>query len=285
MQKVDREIYEAILEAIAAGASGTLCTVVQAAGSVPRHEGTKMLVRPDGSIIGTIGGGQMEGQVITDALDALDKGKARIAHYELVDPASGDPGVCGGQLDIFLEPIVSEATLLVIGCGHVGKSLAQLAHWLGWRVAVSDDREEFCNPENIPEADIYLPMHPARIADEFQITDQTYIAAVTRSVPLDVEFVPTLLDTPAAYIGVMGSKRRWITTVKQMVEQGLDEKKLARVHAPLGLELNAETPEEIAVSIMAEIISLRNGGTNKAMKWIGSEQAANEASLAKNKAI
>jgi xanthine dehydrogenase accessory factor len=184
-------------------------------------------------------------------------------------------------MDIFLEPLVSEATLLVIGCGHVGKALAELAHWLGWRVAVSDDREEFCNPKNIPNADVYLPVHPAKITDQFAITSQTYIAAVPRRVPLDVEFLPPLLDTPAAYIGVMGSKRRWITTYKQMVEKGVDEKQLKRLHAPLGLELNAETPEEIAVSIMAEVISVRNGGTNDSMRWTGSAEAADEASLAK----
>lgn len=280
MQKADREVFEAILGSQSGGERGVLATVVKVAGSVPRHEGAKMLVRADGSIVGTIGGGQMESRVIADALDVLASGDPRIAHYELVDPAAGDPGVCGGQVDIFLEPLVNEATLLVIGCGHVGKALAQLAHWMGWRVAVSDDREEFCNPDNIPEADVYLPVHPTRIPDEFTVTDKTYIAAVTRSVPLDVEFVPTLLATPAAYIGVMGSKRRWITTVKKMVENGMDEAALKRVNAPLGLELNAETPEEIAVSIMAEIISVRNGGTNQPMNWTGTPKAADKASLA-----
>jgi xanthine dehydrogenase accessory factor len=281
MQKADRQVYEAILESQAKGEGGALCTVVKAIGSVPRHAGAKMLVRPDGSIIGTIGGGKMESNVIADALDVLDKGEPRIVHYELIDPSSGDPGLCGGQVDIFLEPLVSEATLLVIGCGHVGKTLAELAHWLGWRVAVSDDREEFCNPDHIPDADVYLPIPPAKIVDEFTITSQTYVAGVTRSVPLDVEFVPALLKTPAAYIGVMGSRRRWVTTYKQLLEQGISEEELARVHSPLGIELNAETPEEIAISIMAEIVSLRNGGTNQPMKWLGSADAADEASLAK----
>lgn len=281
MQKADREVFEAVLESFSEGSGGTLATVVKAEGSVPRHEGAKMLVRPDRSIVGTIGGGEMESHVIEDALDVLDKGEPRTVHYELVDPSSGDPGLCGGQMDIFLEPLVSEATLLVIGCGHVGKALAQLAHWLGWRVAVSDDREEFCNPENIPEADVYLPVHPAKIVEEFKITDNTYIASVTRSVPLDVEFIPTMIDTPFSYFGVMGSRRRWITTVKKLVDNGVDEDKLKQINAPLGLELNAESPEEIAVSIMAEIISLRRGGTNQPMKWLGSQEAADEASLAK----
>ena len=250
MQQFDRQVYEALLESHASGEGGTLCTVVKAVGSVPRHEGAKMLVKPDGGIVGTIGGGEMESRVIADALDVLDKGQPRTVHYELVDPTSGDPGVCGGQMDIFLEPIVSDATLLVIGCGHVGKTLAQLAHWLGWRVVVSDDREEFCNPDNIPEADEYLPMPSAEIADHFKITDQTYIAAVTRGVPFDIALLPALLESPAAYIGVMGSKRRWITTYKQMLEQGIDQEQLARVHAPLGLELNAESPETAPYSIV-----------------------------------
>jgi xanthine dehydrogenase accessory factor len=182
--------------------------------------------------------------------------------------------VCGGQVDIFMEPIMPDPTVLVIGCGHVGQAVADLAHWLGFYVIVSDDRADLCNSDVIPHADEYVVVPPAEVANAAPIHRRTYVAAVTRGVPLDVQMVPALLDTPAPYIGVIGSRRRWATTVKQLKEQGVPEDDLARIHAPIGLELNAETPREIAVSIMAEIIGQMRGGSGEAMKWMGEPEEA-----------
>lgn len=270
----DRLIYEAILEAKRSGQSVVLATVIRDRGSVPRHAGAKMLIYPDGRSVGTIGGGEMESRVVAEALEALASERPTILHYDLSDPSRGDPGVCGGQMDIFLEPILPHPTVLVIGCGHVGQAVADLAHWLGFRVIVSDDREELCNPEVVPGADEYLVVPPEQLADKVTIHSQTYIAVVTRGVALDVVLLPSLLDSPAPYIGVIGSRRRWATTLEQLREQGLSEEVLQRVHAPIGLELNAETPREIAVSIMAEIIAVRRGGTGESMKWIGTTEQA-----------
>jgi xanthine dehydrogenase accessory factor len=263
----DTAIYKAILQARHNGQEVVLATIIRDRGSVPRHAGTKMLVYPDGSIEGTIGGGELESRVISRAVELLASKRPDILHYDLTEPSRGDPGVCGGQLDIFLEPIMPDLTVLVIGCGHVGQAIADLAHWLGFRVVVSDDRPELCSPEAIPHADEYVVAPPAEIAQRITIHSRTYIAAVTRGVPFDVAMLPDLLRTPAPYIGVMGSRRRWAAALEELKAQGIPDRDLARVHSPIGLELNAETPREIAVSIMAEIIAARYGGTGQSMKW------------------
>ena len=184
----------------------------------------------------------------------------------MTDPQRGDPGVCGGQVEVFVEPILPRPAVVVIGGGHVGKAVVYLAHWLGFYVAVSDDRPEFCNPQAIPFADRYLPIAMADIPMELPISGRTYLVLTTRNVTLDVAGLPSLLDSPAAYIGLIGSRRRWATTRSKLQEMGIPEDKLAQVRSPIGLELNAETPEEIAVSIMAEVLMLKDKGTGKSMK-------------------
>lgn len=274
----DTQVFEALLAAKRSGQGGVLATIVKDRGSVPRHAGSKMFVFPDGRIVGTIGGGEMESRVIAHAAELIASGSSEIMHHDLVDPSQGDPGVCGGQVDIFMEPIVPDPTVLVIGCGHCGQALAELAHWSGFRVIVTDDRADLCNPNVIPHADEYLPIPPDQIAKEANIHRRTYIAAVTRGVPLDIKMLPALLDTPAPYIGVMGSRRRWATAAKKLREQGIGEESIRRVHAPIGMELNAETPREIAVSIMAEIIAHYRGGSGEPMKWLGSPEEADRSS-------
>jgi xanthine dehydrogenase accessory factor len=163
-------------------------------------------------------------------------------------------------VEVYVEPILPKPILMVIGAGHVGKAVAHLAHWLGFFVVVSDDRTELCNTEAVPDADVCLPVAMHQIPSSFQVTPWTYLVLVTRGSNVDVDGLPALLDTPAAYIGIIGSQKRWQTTRKELVERGIAVEKLERVRSPIGLELNAETPEEIAVSILAEIIMLRHGG-------------------------
>jgi len=259
-------IYSVILQAQASGQSAALCTVIKSSGSVPRHSTSKMLVFADGKFIGTVGGGGMEQRTIEEAQAVARSGQSKIVEYTLVDPKQGDPGVCGGTVEIFIEPINPPPAVIIIGAGHVGKATAHLAKWLGFRVVVMDDRVEFVTPEWIPEADVYLPGPVIDLLPQANLNSQTYIVAVTRGYNIDVGVLPTLLDYDVAYIGVIGSKRRWTQALKELREKGVAEEKLARVHAPIGLELNAETPEEIAVSIMGEIVMLRNGGTGQPMK-------------------
>lgn len=259
-------IYQALSNLEQGGESGVLCTIIRSRGSTPRHAGSKMLVFADGRFIGTVGGGEVELRVIAEAMAALQDGKTRLLNYDMVDPSQGDPGVCGGQLEIYVEPILPKPTVLIIGVGHVGNAVAHLANWLGFRVLVSDDRVEFCTPESNPDADAFYPVPMDRLPELVNINSQTYIVLTTRGVTVDVEGLPALLGSPAGYIGVIGSKRRWMVTKKALEEAGVSKQALDRVHSPIGLELHAETPEEIAVSIMAEIIMVRNGASGQPMK-------------------
>ncbi len=248
------------------GESFALCTIISAQGSTPRHIGSKMLVFENGNFTGTVGGGELEHRVLDEAWVAITDGKPRKLSYSMTDPSRGDPGLCGGQVEVFVEPVLPAPKIIVIGGGHVGKAVAHLAKWLGFRVAVSDDREEFCTPEVNPDADEFFPVSMAELPKHTNINRQTYLILTTRGVSTDVPGLPALLETRAAYIGVIGSRRRWSMTVKGLVENNISPEKIAQIHSPIGLELNAETPEEIAVSIMAEIIMLRNEGTGKMMK-------------------
>ena len=267
-------IYQALAQVETAGESAALCTVVKSEGSTPRHVGSKMLVYPDGHFVGTVGGGDLEHRVMDEAWMAIADGSPRLLHYNMADPSRGDPGVCGGQVEVFVEPILPAPTVVVIGAGHVGKAVAHLAKWLGFRVAVSDDRPEFSNKETVPDADAYYPCLMQDLPSQLKIDRRTFLVLTTRGSSVDAAGMPALLATPAAYIGVIGSRRRWATTVKDLRAAGVSAESLARVHSPMGLELRAETPEEIAVSILAEILMVRDKGTGKQMKAERLEAAA-----------
>ncbi len=250
-------IVTELLAAQQAGEPVVLATIIKARGSVPRHSGSKMLVYGDGRISGSVGGGEMESRVVQEALLALKDGRTRLLPYALVAPDRGDPGVCGGEVEVYLEPYSPQATLLVVGCGHVGQAVAELGHFLGYRVVVTDDREGLANPDVIPNADVYLPGSFADALAQSPINASTFIVLVTRNVLVDRDIVPLIIHSPAAYIGALGSSRRWAETKRLLLEDGLTAEDFERIHAPIGLEIEAETPQEIAVSIMAEIIKLR----------------------------
>ena len=261
-----KSIYQALSEIEKNNETAALCTVTSSEGSTPRHVGSKMLVYPDGRFIGTVGGGDLEHRVLDEAWMAISDGQPRYLHYNMADPSRGDPGVCGGQVEVFVEPILPAPFLVVIGAGHVGKAVVHLAKWLGYRVAVSDDRAEFCNETVIPNADAYYPVTMDELAKQITIDKRTVLILTTRGSATDVAGLSPLLDSSAGYIGVIGSKRRWATTVKALKGKGVSDEKLAKVHSPIGLELQAETPEEIAVSIMAEVMMVKEKATGKAMK-------------------
>jgi xanthine dehydrogenase accessory factor len=217
-----------------------------------------MLVHRDGRIIGTVGGGEMESRVIEEAGTAFLTGRPGLLDYALLDPARGDPGVCGGEVQIYLEPYMPSHTIVVIGAGHVGRAVVDLADWLGYRTVVIDDRPERLTEAEMPNAGERLAGPITEALGGLEITEDTSVAVVTRSVDKDVEAIPLLLQTPARYIGVMGSDRRWREVKAALAEQGFAPADLERVHAPIGLEIHAETLEEIAVSILSEVIRIRN---------------------------
>ena len=260
-------IFQALLDIERSAGSAVLCTVIRSSGSTPRHTGSKMIVYPDRRTLGSVGGGELENRVISESMRALLEGKAINLVFSMSDPALGDPGICGGQVEVFLEPILPPPFLLIIGSGHVGKAVAHLARWLDFRVGISDDRPEYCTREAVPDADTFFPFPLDELTRHVQITPQMYLVLTTRGLEIDVPGLPSLLNSPAAYIGVIGSRRRWAMTVEELKKKGISEEKLARVHSPIGLGIGAETPEEIAVSILAEILMLRRGGSGKPMKY------------------
>jgi xanthine dehydrogenase accessory factor len=248
------QVLTEMSEAVAVGRPVVLATVVSTRRSVPRHAGTKMLVYEGGTQTGTIGGGELEARVIADAVEALATGTTRLETYALVDPDRGDPGVCGGEMTIYMEPYMPPHTVYVIGTGHVGLAVVELAHWLGFRTVATDDRADRVGEDSVPLADERVAGSVADALATSPVTEDTSIVVVSRSVDLDVDAIPELLKTPARYIGVMGSERRWLTTKQRLVDAGLTEDDLERIHVPVGIELGAETVEEIAVSILSEII-------------------------------
>jgi xanthine dehydrogenase accessory factor len=252
-------IFKALSEIQFNNQSCALCTIVRAQGSTPRHVGSKMVVYPDGRIIGTIGGGELESRVINEALAVIKSGNPIMLEYQMTDPKLGDPGVCGGSLEVFVDPIKPKPKLIIVGAGHVGRAVAHLAKWLGFFVVVTDDRPEFCTPELVPGADEFFPIPFSEFADNIDVTPWTYFVLTTRNVDVDIQGLPAIIKSPAAYIGIIGSKRRWQTTKQKLLEKGFTQNDLEVIKSPIGLDLNAETPEEIAVSILAEIILLRRG--------------------------
>jgi xanthine dehydrogenase accessory factor len=213
-----------------------------------------MLVYGDGSLSGTVGGGEMESRVIDTARNVLQTRRTQLLTYELLEPDRGDPGVCGGELQIYLEAYMPPPTIFVIGAGHVGKAVVSLANWLGYRTVVTDDREDRLTPDGMGDADARLPGSLAEALEAHPITADTSVVVVSREVDIDVAAIPLLLDTPARYIGVMGSARRWATVRDRLLETDMTPADLERIHVPIGIELGAETVEEIAVSILSEII-------------------------------
>ncbi len=256
----ERQIYTRLAQAVKEDQPVALCAVVMTRGSVPRRPGSKMLVYPDGTFEGTVGGGELEFRVRQAAQEALQDGRPRYLTYNMVDPKKGDPGVCGGEVHVYIEPVLPPPTLVVIGAGHVGKAVVHLAKWLGWKVVLCDQREEWCRPERIPGADEYLVIHPAQLPQHLDITSRTFFVLVTPGTQIDVETLPALLPTATPYIGVIGSRRRWATTRKMLIEEkGIPEEQVDRVVSPIGLEIGAETPEEIALSIMAQVVGVYRG--------------------------
>jgi xanthine dehydrogenase accessory factor len=258
--------YKEIYDLINAGQSVAVCTIIRSSGSTPRHVGSHMLVYPDGRILGSVGGGEIENRVIDVAKQSLLDGQPITMTYKFVDPTKGDVGVCGGEAEVFVEPIIPEPTILVIGTGHVGKAVVKLAHFLHFIVIASDDRPGFCSKEELPEADQLFECSMNELPKKIKFTPSLYIILTTRGSEVDIEGLPALLPEPFSYLGIIGSQRRWSVTKKELSKKGITKKQLARVNSPIGLELNAETPEEIAVSILAEIIMRRHHGNGKSMQ-------------------
>lgn len=260
-------LYRRLAEIEARGLPAALATIIRTQGSVPRHTGSKMIIFANGSTEGTIGGGEVESRVIQAAKESIESRESRQLTYEFRDPEEGDVGVCGGEMEVFVEPVQIPPKLVVVGAGHVGQAMVHLGHWLGYHVVICEDRAEFASREAVPEADEIVHCDPNALPDNIDVHTNTYLVLTTRGVDIDVQVLKDLIESPAAYIGVIGSRRRWETTAKALKEAGVPEANINRVTSPMGLEINAETPQEIAISIFAEIILLQQGGTGQPMAY------------------
>lgn len=262
------EIFSTLAEIEKEQQTAVLCVITETSGSTPRHTGSKMIVFSDGKTKGTVGGGETEYQVIQQAMSLLKTGGTEKLKYKLVNPEEGDPGICGGEIEVYLEAIGISDKLVVIGAGHVGIALVKLAKWLGFYVTLIDDREELSGPEDFGTiADRYIVIDLADLNKELpEDLSRTSFVLATRGYQIDLIILSQLLRQTPRYIGVIGSKRRWITAKKELKILGFDEKLIDAIYSPIGLDLKAETPEEIAVSIMAEILAQKNQATGKSLR-------------------
>jgi xanthine dehydrogenase accessory factor len=258
------DIYESIAGLRRRGEKAVLATIVSTRGSAPRKEGSKMLVLPDGKIIGTIGGGAIEHQAMKEALKLIAGTETKLAHFELTNADASKEGMtCGGIVDVFLEPIKPLPTLIVFGGGHISFSIAKLGKMLNFRVIILDDRPEFANPERFPEVDETIAGDMVAAKDKLNINSSSYIVIVTRGHQNDSSVLEWVAKTQAGYIGMIGSKRKIKMVFENLMTKGVTQAELDEVHSPIGLAIGAETPEEIAVAIMAEIIQIRSQMTEK----------------------
>jgi xanthine dehydrogenase accessory factor len=255
-----REVLEAALAAERAGEPAALVTVVSTEGSTPQKAGARMLVHADGSIVGTIGGGCVEAEMVRRARHALQTGRAGLAAYDLTPDQAGEDGlVCGGRMEVFIEPLESEPTLLLFGAGHLAQPLARLAKGVGFRVEVADDRVRFANRERFPEADRVLVEAPGTAAAQMTLGRNSYAVVVTRGHGGDADALASVLGKGLRFVGLIGSRPKLVHVAAALEERGVSREDLQAIRCPLGIDIGAVTPEEIAVSVLAQLIAVRRG--------------------------
>jgi xanthine dehydrogenase accessory factor len=257
---MNQEVFAALAQALERGEDTALVTIVSTTGSTPQRVGAKMLVYPDGRIVGTIGGGCYEDDAFWKAKESLQSRKPRLVRYELTDDFVEESGlICGGQMQVYIEPVEPSPHLYVIGAGHVGYQLARLAQTVGFRIHVVDDREKFANAERFPGAEEVVVDTIPEWLTRAKMPPSAYAVVVTRGHRHDLDAMRVLIGRELRYLGLIGSKAKVRGLFDALLAEQLPAESLRRVHAPVGLDIGAVTPEEIAVSILAELIAVRHG--------------------------
>jgi len=271
------DIFEEILVMRRAGQRGALATIVHTNGSIPSYESSRMLVRDDGTIAGTIGGGCVEAEVWAAAKEVMDAEQPRKMTFNLNHEAEYDAGlICGGTLEVFVEPILPQPTLYIFGAGHVSTAVSRIAHQTGFAIAVIDDRESFANTERFPMAsEIHTSFDES--FEKIQPNSSSYLLIVTRGHKDDMRVLAWAVNTDARYIGMIGSKRKVLSVYKALEKEGFAPEKFEHVHAPVGLDIGALSPEEIAVSIVAELIAVRRNAKSLPHKSLRSAETVPDA--------
>ncbi len=252
------DVYDELVRLRGLGQKCALATIVQVNGSIPSYESAKLLVREDGSMAGTIGGGCVEAEVWNVAREVMETGQPRHLTFSLGQDAAYDNGlICGGQLNIFVEPIVPQPRAFIFGAGHISKSLSKVANLAGFETVIVDDREAFANRDRFPEAVNVCAGEYEEVFPQLNVRDTSYLIIVTRGHRDDMRVLRWALGTPARYISMIGSKRKTISVMKELEKEGIPRESFDRLFAPMGLEIGAVSPEEIAVSVVAEMIAVR----------------------------
>ncbi|HEY7409179.1 MAG TPA: XdhC/CoxI family protein [Vicinamibacteria bacterium] len=255
-----KEVLEAVLRAEERGEPAALVTVVATEGSTPQKAGARMVVYPDGTIVGTIGGGCVEAEMTWRARQAIETRRPQLASYDLTPDQAGEDGlVCGGRMQVFIEPIEGTPTLCLFGAGHVAQPLARMAKAVGFRVEVADDRLKFANRDRFPDADLVVLDDFASAAARMTLGRNSYAVVVTRGHRGDEDALEAVLGKGLRFVGLLGSRPKLVHVVSALEERGLPAEQLASIHCPLGVEIGAATPEEIAVSVLAQMIAVRRG--------------------------
>jgi len=257
---MNQEVFAAVVEALEKGEPAALVTIVSTTGSTPQRVGAKMLVFADGRSVGTIGGGCYENDAFWKAREAITNRRPQMLHYELDDDFAQETGlVCGGQMDVYIEPIEPSPELYVVGAGHVGFHLATLAQEVGFRVHVIDDREKFANRERFPNAAGVITEDIPTWIDRTALPPHAYVVIVTRGHTNDLEALRRLAPRDLRYLGLIGSRAKVARIYDELIGTSMPPELLKHVHAPIGLDIGAVTPQEIAVSILAELIAVKHG--------------------------
>lgn len=268
------DLFEEIVRMRQAGGRGALATIVHTNGSIPSYESSRMLVREDGSIAGTIGGGCVEADVWAAAREVIRSEQPRKMTFNLNHDAAYDAGlICGGTLEIFIEPILPQPMLYIFGGGHVSNAAARVAHLAGFAIGIVDDREAFANAERFPMASAIYTSYTEAF-ERIRPTASTYLLIVTRGHKDDMRVLAWAVRTEARYIGMIGSKRKVISVYHALEREGFSTNEFQRVYAPVGLEIGALSPEEIGVSIGAELIAIRRNAQSALSKSVTLAQAA-----------
>jgi xanthine dehydrogenase accessory factor len=265
------DLFEEIVRIRKAGMRGALATIVYTNGSIPSYESSRMLVREDGSIVGTIGGGCVEADVWAAAKEVMEKESPRKMTFQLNNEASYDNGlICGGTLEVFVEPILPQPVAYIFGGGHISMALAKSASEAGFGIVVIDDREQFANKERFPMAQELYTSYEDSFA-RLTPNAASYLVIVTRGHRDDMRVLAWAVRTQARYVGMIGSKRKVISVYQALEKEGYAPEEFSRVYAPMGLEIGALSPEEIAISITAELVAVRRNSSSAQHKKLKRE--------------
>jgi xanthine dehydrogenase accessory factor len=252
------DLYDEIVRLRKLGQKCAVATIVQVNGSIPSFESAKILVREDGSFMGTVGGGCVEAEVWNAAREVIETEKPRHLSFSLGQDAAYDEGlICGGQLNIFVEPVIPQPRAFIFGGGHVSKGISKIATLAGFSTSIIDNREAFANAERFPEAEATYAEEYEDVFPKLPVNSSSYVIIVTRGHRDDMRVLRWAVNTPAKYIAMIGSKRKTIAVVHELEKDGIPREAFERVFAPMGLEIGAEMPEEIAISVVAEMIAVR----------------------------